>query len=88
MQPIQPQVPGYDEFVIAKDQPEYIPLPAILVPVEGVATVVTRWRLTDEERAAVANGADIWLQIMTGGAPLQPIRIATDCMAESLGEPS
>jgi hypothetical protein len=83
VEPVQPQVSGYDEIVFAKDQPEYIPLPAIRVNRDGAETIVTRWKLTDEEREAVASGADLWLEVMTIGQPLQPIRIAMVCPLES-----
>lgn len=75
------QIPGHeqDEFVIARDQSEYIPLPAIEVNVADQIGVLTRWRPTEEERAALANGADIWLITLTGGEPLQPIRMEVEC---------
>lgn len=79
------QIPGHEheEIVIARDQPEYIPLPALSIVIDlgGVAVpgILTRWRPTDEERAALANGADIWLETMTFGDPLQPIRLSVEC---------
>lgn len=84
MNPVSVQIPGNesDEFVIAKDQPQYIPLPAVWIRTsEGIA-VVTRWRPTDEERQQVADGADIWLQSLTFGGPLQPIKLTTECPVE------
>lgn len=36
-------------------------------------TTLTRWRLTQKERDAIANGADIFLGIMRFGNPLQPL---------------
>jgi hypothetical protein len=59
------------EIVIAKDQPEYMPLPAIRSD-NGV--VLTRWKLTDGERQAVTDGADIFLSVWTFGS-IQPIRL-------------
>lgn len=38
--------------------------------------VLSRWTLTAEQRQAVANGADIYLELLTFGGPLQPIRMA------------
>lgn len=79
------QIPGLEasEIVIARDQPEYIPLPALPLdfPVEGGTAfgVLTRWRLTDEEREAISNGADLWVSLITFGQPMQPIRIETTC---------
>ena len=75
------QIPGHerDEVVIARDQPEYLPLPAIQIQIGEAFGLLTRWRPTDEERAALANGADIWLEMMTGGEAMQPVRISVEC---------
>ena len=81
------QIPGHeaDEFIIARDRPEYVPLPALNITLFregrglGMKGVLTRWRPSDEERAALANGADIWLETMTFGDPMQPVRISTEC---------
>ncbi len=51
-------------MVYAKDQPEYIPLPAVYVENANSRTVVSRWRLTDQERAEIAAGADVVLQLL------------------------
>lgn len=88
MNAIAVQIPGHesDEFVIAKDQPQYIPLPAVAIQTpEGIA-VVTRWRPTDEERAQLAAGADIWLSSLTFGGPLQPVRLTIECPVEQSGD--
>jgi hypothetical protein len=37
--------------------------------------MVTRWRFTDEERAAIAGGADIVLQQLTFRLPFQPVNL-------------
>lgn len=58
------------ETVYAKDQPEYNPLPAIRT---SDGTVLTRWRPTEQERQAIAEGADILLTILTFNQPLQPL---------------
>lgn len=62
------------EIVFAKDQPEYIPLRA-LVTIDDEKAALTHWTLTPDQRRAIANGADIYLELLTFGAPLQPIRI-------------
>jgi hypothetical protein len=75
MQPISPVLTEEfvpDEVVYAKDQPAYNPLPT-LRDQDGV--VVSRWKLTDEERQAISEGADIHLSIHTFNGPLQPIRL-------------
>jgi hypothetical protein len=60
------------ETVYAKQQREYTPLPVIK---NAAGVVLSRWHLTDEERKAVAEGADVFLSIHTFNNPLQPLRI-------------
>lgn len=70
-------MPGSEdiEIVLAKDQPElYIPLPAVYLEME-CRPMVTRWRFSDEERKAVANGADIVLQQLTFKQRFQPVQL-------------
>lgn len=72
-----PVVDGLEkqEVVYAKDQPQYLPLPSLQA--DGpMGAVLTRWTLTPEQRKAVAEGADIFLELSTFRQPLQPIRIA------------
>lgn len=66
---------GWEKVVYAKDQPEYIPLPA-LRSVDG--RVVSRWILTEDERRLVAAGADIYLSVHTFNGPLQPVLLTVD----------
>jgi hypothetical protein len=59
MQPVeQPETEGATLVVIAKNQPEYIPLPALVYP-DG--KVLTEWTFTEEERAAIARGENLRL---------------------------
>ena len=51
---------GARRIVIAKDQAEYIPLPALVYP-DG--KVLTEWQPTEEERAALARGENIRLWV-------------------------
>jgi hypothetical protein len=76
VRPISPRT-GAVELVLAKDQPQYIPLPAALYHDSSTGSVelVTRWTLTDEERLAVAEGADIFLGTLTFDQPYQPVRM-------------
>lgn len=73
MTPVE-QVPAEGERLvhIAKDQPEYITLPAIVRP-DGI--ILTEWALSEEERAAIARGENIRLWIWTFGKPLQPVAL-------------
>lgn len=79
--PVEQIIPGFrlpaNEMVTyAKDQPEYIPLPAWKGP-DGLR--VTRWRLSWKERLRAALGGDVWLSIYTFDKPLQPVRIDFQC---------
>ena len=70
-------IPGLEKFevVYAKNQPEYIPL-RTLRSCTHEGKVMSRWTLTPEQRKAVADGADIFLTLLTFGHPLQPIVMA------------
>lgn len=73
----KPVIPGLEAFevVYAKDQPEYIPLRTLRSRTDE-GKVLSRWDLTDEQRHAIAMGADIYLTLLTFQGPLQPITIA------------
>ncbi len=60
------------EVVYAADQPQYNPL-RTLVGEGHNRRVLSRWSLTPEQRKAITEGADVYLQLMTFGEPLQPI---------------
>jgi hypothetical protein len=69
---------GAVEISIAEEQLEYKPLVAAMYqnPAYGGAlTLLTRWRLTEEEKARVAAGEDLYLSVMTFGQPLQPLNL-------------
>lgn len=82
-----PVVPGAEaqEVVYAKDQPEYNPL-RTLVSHDTRRAVLSRWSPTAEQRKAIAEGKDIYLQLLTFHRPLQPILmfIADDGDAEEI----
>ena len=65
---------GVSEITIAKDQPEYVPLPALKFQ-DGL--VVTRWSLSWKERLTILLGGSVYLGLLTYNHPLQPIRIST-----------
>jgi hypothetical protein len=58
--------------VIAKDQPQYEPLPAL---VYNDGKVCTEWDLTEEERLRLVGGERIRLWVWTHGLPLQPVAL-------------
>ena len=60
------------EKIYAENQPEYQQLPVLR---NSTGVVLSRWHLTDKERKAIADGADVFLSIWTFMQPLQPLRI-------------
>jgi hypothetical protein len=72
-----PVVDGLEdqEVVYAKKSLEYAPL-RTLVSSGRMGGVISRWTLTPEQRKAVAEGADIYLELSTFHQLLQPIRMA------------
>ena len=76
MQPVSPVMPGSAaiEIVLGKDQPEYIPLPAVYLDAP-TRPMITRWRLTDDERQAIAEGADVVMTQLTFWNRFQPVHI-------------
>lgn len=90
MEAVSPVMPGSAEIevILGNNQPEYIPLPAVYLDT-AQRPMITRWRLTNEERVAVASGADIVLSQLTFGRPFQPVHIQVteqDAMPILLGE--
>ncbi len=70
------------EVVYAKNQPEYIPL-RTLISAGPDRKAISRWTFTEVQRKAVACGADIFLQMLTFGGPLQPVILAIGSGKES-----
>ncbi|MDE2104129.1 MAG: hypothetical protein KGL39_43225 [Patescibacteria group bacterium] len=71
-----PVVAGLERFerVYAKDQPQYKPLRTL--PGEDGNSAISRWTFTAEQRKAIAEGADILLEVFHFGGPLAPVRMA------------
>ncbi|MFA5377608.1 MAG: hypothetical protein WC455_17795 [Dehalococcoidia bacterium] len=61
--------------VFAKDQPEYIPLPAHRT---SDGTVTTCWRASLCERLRFLMQGRMFLQVMTFNAPIQPLFMTTE----------
>ena len=61
--------------VIAKDQPQYLPLPAL---VTEDRQVISCWGLTWRERLQVLFTGRVWLTISTYNSPLQPQRMSVE----------
>jgi hypothetical protein len=77
MEPKSPVIAGMEKFEksIAKEQEEYKTLP-VLIGKGGL--LVSRWEPTQEERERISLGADIYVGVLTGGHPLQPLIVTTD----------
>lgn len=58
----------------AKDQPEYLPLPAWTDGHE----VISCWRMTWHERLIALFTGRVWLRQLTYGQPLQPQLVTVD----------
>jgi len=59
-------------IVIAKDQPQYLPLPAYRFPSDPQGRIACCWKLSWWERFRVLLSGRIWHQILTFNSPLQP----------------
>lgn len=64
-------------IIIAKDQPEYLPLPAH-IEFDQYGTVTCCWELTLWERIKLLFSGRIWHQILAFRQPLQPQRLMID----------
>lgn len=58
--------------IIAKDQPEYLPLPAHRFKDDPQGRIACCWRLSFRERLRVLWTGLVWHEILTFNHPLQP----------------
>jgi hypothetical protein len=65
--------------VFAKDQPEYLPLPAHKTP-DGQVT--SCWKMSWKERLRCIVTGRIFITMLTFNKPLQPLRLAVDFKPE------
>lgn len=73
MTPQQLVAPEGTELVTyAKDQPEYLPLPAVRYP-DG--RIYTEWKPDEAELARLQRGEAVRLWIWTFNQPLQPVAL-------------
>ncbi len=63
-------------MVIAKNQPEYLPLPAHY---DSTGVVTFLWQLTWRERLQVLVAGRLWHQVWSFGRPLQPVKLSLRC---------
>lgn len=64
--------------VIAKDQPEYAPMPARRIENSPTGELICCWQLTPEEIEKVRETGVIWHSIYTFANPLQPQLLSVD----------
>lgn len=61
----------HQNIVFAKDQPEYIPLPALKLNTPQ-GEVISCWKMTFKERLKVLITGKIWLNLLSYNKPLTP----------------
>lgn len=84
MKPVSPVVAGFEdhEILIAKDQPEYQTLPALVL---SDKRVISRWQLTLWERLRLLWFGSLYLHTLTFGQKLQPLVPSVDPPELSFG---
>jgi hypothetical protein len=63
--------------IFAKNQPQYLPLPAYVDNEQG-GRVVHCWKLTLSERLKILLTGKLWINVLHFNKPLQPIRPMVD----------
>jgi len=58
--------------VIAKNQPEYLPMPAFVDKADPYGRIICCWKLTWKERLVLLFTGKLWHHILTFGQPIQP----------------
>ena len=61
----------HHNIVFAKDQPEYLPLPALKID-SPQGEIVSCWKLSFKERIKVLFLGNVWLSLMMFNKPLTP----------------
>lgn len=65
-----------NDIVIAKDQPQYKPIPANIQHTVPECPVTMCWELSDEELNRLLVTKKLWHSVWTFGQPLQPILLS------------
>jgi hypothetical protein len=79
MEPVDPRVPptlvpeGSRAEVIAEHHDVYLPLPSVTTP---TGKCITRWTMTDAERAAVMRGEDIYITVVSWHNNINPMWVS------------
>lgn len=78
MHPVAPRT-GAHEITIAENQLEYRPLVgAVYQDANGARVILTRWRLSEEDKCKAAAGEDLTIGVMVFDQPLQPLMVGFD----------
>lgn len=72
---VGPVVDGLEDFekIYALEQAEYIPIRTL--PGEDGKSAIYRCELTPDQRAMIADGADVLVEIVHFGGPIAPSRV-------------
>lgn len=62
--------------ILAKDQKEYRPLPALYIQSER-GEMITKWKIPFWQRFKVLFTGTVWVSTMTFNNPLQPLLLST-----------
>jgi hypothetical protein len=82
--PVLPSSPGISEVILAKDQPQYLPLPvANFQYSDGTESMISCYHLSWRERLRILITGKVWWEQLTFGSPLQPQKMY---LAEPLTE--
>lgn len=63
--------------IFGKDQPQYLPLPAMRLYDEH-DTLITCWELSVDEIDAVTKSGRIYISMLNFGRPLTPLRVMAE----------
>ena len=68
MKPESPVIRGHNfpETIIAKDQPEYLPLPVIVTGAEN-KTILSRWTMEESEKSTVSRTGKLYINLLHFG---------------------
>lgn len=69
--------------VYAKDQKEYMPLPALRFD-DG--TVISCWKMSWKELFKIVLHRKVWVSVLTFNKPLQPLLVSSDSKELFTGE--
>ena len=85
MKPVEPIRcgDGMTRVVFGAGQPQYNPLPALVLDTPE-RHVVSRWQFTEDERRAILDGACLELSQMTFGEPIQPVHLSIEGVGERI----